>query len=323
MDDALGIPTSESSEEPAATRRRDPVVHRATPASRRRALAHLLTGVPHEDAGVVDAFLDFAKTHGYGIDHLWMAEADDGVVASALIMPNPGRTALLFVSPAHAESDRVAIRAAVRHACEAVDRREVRLVQALLNPSQVLERKALLEVGFTRLATLQYMQTDNFRRCASKFASHDDIQILTWSLRTRDRFVAATLGSYEETLDCPGLVGLRRIDDILDGHMATGHFVPDLWFTLAQGEEPVGVMLLNPIPDQQAIELVYLGLCPRWRGCGIGNRLLRHGFAMAAQHGANKMLLAVDQDNTPALHLYRSSGFAATARKYAMLFALP
>ena len=31
----------------------------------------------------------------------------------------------------------------------------------------------------------------------------------------RDRFAAAILASYRQTLDCPGLLGLRDIDDII------------------------------------------------------------------------------------------------------------
>ncbi len=297
-------------------------VRRVSPDDRRDALALLLTGQSRGDLAAVDAFLQFAKTHQYATDLLWRAHTDDGAEAALLLMPSPGRTALLFVSPVRRETQRTALAAAVRRACDEVDRSRVRMVQGLLEPSQVLERKALVDAGFMPLATLQYLEASVLPQHASPLEPPEGTTLLNWSHRTRDRFAAATLGSYEATLDCPGLVGLREIDDILDGHMATGQFDADLWFTLVRGDEPVGVMMLNGVPEQPAVELVYLGLCPAWRGRGLGRRLLEHAMWTAVRRDVSKMLLAVDQDNTPACRLYRAMGFRPTSRKYAMLFAL-
>ena len=123
-------------------------------------------------------------------------------------------------------------------------------------------------------------------------------------------------------MDCPGLVGLRHINDIIAGHMATGTFKPQFWFALHQESKPMAIMLLNLVPRQNAIELVYLGVCPHWRGQGIGRKLLLHGIGLARRYGISKMILAVDRDNKPALRLYESLEFASTARKLAMIFPL-
>ena len=59
-----------------------------------------------------------------------------------------------------------------------------------------------------------------------------------------------------------------------------------------------------------------------WRGRGLARKLLLSGLHQAAGRHVQNMLLAVDQDNEPAVKLYKSLGFTATARKLAMIFTL-
>jgi ribosomal protein S18 acetylase RimI-like enzyme len=147
-------------------------------------------------------------------------------------------------------------------------------------------------------------------------------QAVHWSETNRQLFAEAILASYQQTLDCPALVGLRTIDEIIEGHMAAGQFSPELWWAVRHGDDPVGVMLLSPLPQRSAMELVYLGLAPAWRGRGLGSRLLGHGLAQAHQRGLTSMLLAVDDLNKPAVRLYQSQGFEVHAKKLAMIMAL-
>jgi ribosomal-protein-alanine N-acetyltransferase len=101
--------------------------------------------------------------------------------------------------------------------------------------------------------------------------------------------------------------------------MGPGPFDPRLWQVLHRGEEPCAVMLLNHLSSGDAMELAYLGLSPSMRGRGLGRSLMQHGLEMASRYGAREMLLAVDENNTPALKLYRSLKFTPTARKLALL----
>jgi len=140
--------------------------------------------------------------------------------------------------------------------------------------------------------------------------------------QNRQLFADAIGVSYEQTMDCPGLVGLRTMDDIIAGHQATGVFDPDIWFAISSGDEPVGVMLLNAVPQRSALELVYLGIGPKWRGKGLARVLLKHAITVANRRLLPHFTLAVDQTNAPALKLYRSLQFVETGRKHAKLLSL-
>jgi ribosomal protein S18 acetylase RimI-like enzyme len=80
---------------------------------------------------------------------------------------------------------------------------------------------------------------------------------------------------------------------------------------------------LNPCPDQQSIELVYLGLSPALRNQGLGSRVLRQGLAAALAHRlgrhAEEVTCAVDTRNAPAIALYQRFGFASFTQRVAFV----
>ena len=47
-------------------------------------------------------------------------------------------------------------------------------------------------------------------------------------------FAETILQTYRDSLDCPGLNGVRQIEDIIAGHKASGEFDPALWFLLCE-----------------------------------------------------------------------------------------
>ena len=294
---------------------------RIEPPERRAALSLLLSGRTHHADGPVDSFLHYTTRQNLDISNLWVAQNGDQMLAACLVVPSPGRTGMIFISPIRDRGGLEITGKLISATLGGVDRQRVRLVQALLDPGQHYETKALVDAGFTSLAELIYMQRRTERGDASLLLP-DGLEAVVWSPQARPLFTDAILGSYEQTRDCPGLVGLREIDDIIAGHMAAGIFEPDLWLALHHRGEPAGVMLLNRMAHDAAVELVYLGLTPRWRGHGLGRVLVTRGIAQAHARGLRNMLLAVDSANAPAKRLYESLRFSAHARKRALIFAL-
>lgn len=298
----------------------------AEPGQRRMAIALLLTGSPRPADEAVDRMLDYAREAGLSLENLWLAWRGDRPQGAVLLLPSAGRTAIALLSPLQGVHAELAGRL-VREACAAADRQRVRLVQALLDPWLGPERQVLERAGFKMIADLHYMERKPARgeRLAARvqpLALEPGQEVTRWSPQERPLFARAILASYEQTLDCPGLVGLRDIDDIIDGHMASGVFDPSLWMVVHRRGEPAGVMLLAPLPQRDALELVYLGLAPGARGRGLARRMLEHGLSLGAERERPAMLLAVDEINAPARKLYDSLGFVVTARKLALILAL-
>ena len=82
------------------------------------------------------------------------------------------------------------------------------------------------------------------------------------------------------------------------------------------------MLLLAEIPGRNVWEVIYLGLTPAARGCGLGRAVIERALSLA--RGCVPWLeLAVDVRNTPALRLYEAAGFVARSRRAVHLVIFP
>ncbi|MEM6504893.1 MAG: GNAT family N-acetyltransferase [Planctomycetota bacterium] len=301
------------------------------PADRRRmALALLLIGRPREQDAAVDHFERFADEQGLDLSTLWIA-TDDGpngrILGSVLLVPNHGSTAMLFVGQAMGWSDTSAVVGLIRAVCEGPGRSGVSVIQSLIDPGQVVEGQVLERAGLSRLAKLIYMQKSiepGEHRVPRPLAlgGCENPTIATYSDASHADFARAIEASYVDTLDCPGLVGMRQTDQIIAGHKGTGRFNPRNWLGyFDEAGEPIAVLLLAEVAQGSGMELVYLGVSKPYRGKRIGSTLMSFAVSETARLGGTRLYLAVDDRNDPAVRLYTSMGFRASTRKVA--YVLP
>jgi len=312
-------------------------VYRKVPtADRDAALGVLLTGQQDVSGGVLERFAVFVAHQKLDVDALWAAYENGVPSVSALLVPSAGRAAMLFLTPISIDAAipgelgpqgaRKVLAELASRVCSSQDPQSLQLVQALLEPHQLLERQALLEAGFSELAELSYMSR-RIKDAATSVWPDPPLpvgySVRPWTEAARPLFAAAIEASYEQTMDCPGLVGMRSMQDVLAGHMGAGRFDPNLWHVVLDlNGHPVAVLLLAEVPLVESMEMVYLGLAPSVRGQGVGRALVRWAVSLSAYRHAQALTLAVDEANEPALMLYRSMGFNVTAHKSAMIWSL-
>lgn len=250
------------------------------------------------------------------------------IAGMCLWVPSPGRTAMLF-GPALSDFPQAAqaTQLAVAAALEDARRTGVVFVQAMMEPADAAGKTVFAAAGLTQLATLTYME----RRppvTPPAFTLPSDLAIVPYEAATHALFRDAVTSSYERTLDCPALSGMRDIEDVLEGHKAVGPFDPQLWGVLVRGGgavgggtggKPWGCLLLAEVPARRALELVYLGLVPEARGLGLGRLLMQRVLAIASRRHFEVATLAVDAANVPAVRLYRRCGYASVAQRVAMV----
>ncbi len=294
------------------------------PAQQLEAVQRLVAVGSPSDRANAQRFMHYSKTNGIQLDAMWgRVDRVGRIVQAVLAVPNPGRTAMIFASHPGSPQEVPSLGALIDHTAAQLATGGIQLAQLLLEPQESLERQAALTGGFTELATLTYLQRPVSKRMLPPSPKWcDGAATETYVEHLYDDFLLAVIASYEDTLDCPKLFGLREPQDILAGHRATGKFDPSLWTLLRVDAKPVGVVLLNPFPEQRTIELVYLGLAPVIRGRGLGRQLLRH--ALRLLHGRRERIvtLAVDEHNAPALRIYRAEGFRDELRRVALIRSL-
>ena len=96
---------------------------------------------------------------------------------------------------------------------------------------------------------------------------------------------------------------IRRITQ--DLHSAT-----ERYYLAYLDDEPVGCLKL--VYEGHAAGIYAFGVPPKQRKQGIGKRILARAAATAHADGYQRIWLEVEQENVPALALYRSSGFRET-----------
>jgi ribosomal protein S18 acetylase RimI-like enzyme len=132
-------------------------------------------------------------------------------------------------------------------------------------------------------------------------------------------FHQTLLRTYEETLDCPEINGVRTIAEIMEGHRAQGKHDPSRWWLAHSGRDAVGVLLLTDLPECASWELAYVGVVPEARRRGFGRQLVARALSEAGTAGAARMTLSVDVRNQQAWNLYIDMGFEAFERREAYL----
>ena len=122
--------------------------------------------------------------------------------------------------------------ALVRSALVDLRDRGFRMAQAVLDESA--SRRGAIDLargGMPRVTELLYLERDT--RIPMPAASRRGVRPgsagAPSSLPTRPSFAALLQATYASSLDMPELEGVRSLDDIIEGHRATGRFVPHRW----------------------------------------------------------------------------------------------
>ena len=240
---------------------------------------------------------------------LLVARLDSSLAGATWVQWAPGRTAVLW-PPAIGGQAAVEL---MREAESLIHRRQIPMAQILISPDAPQDPKLLAEGGFRRLVDLEYLTLES-----SHFPTGTSEGRLEFQPRAsdrRDRFGELLLRTYEQTLDCPQINGLRSIDDILDSYAAQGNFAPERWFIVRQDRQDVGVLILTEYEQGGNWELVYMGVVPEARGQQLGERIVHFAIQQAALAGAARLVLAADADNAPALAMYHAAGLVTWDRR--------
>jgi mycothiol synthase len=238
---------------------------------------------------------------------LLVAREGTGLRGAIICLPVPGAGGLVWPPQASAEPVEDAL---VRRAAAWLRQNGARLGQCLLAPGETALAAPLERNGFRHVTTLWYMQHD-LQLPYDLVRGADRLTFRSYADGSRDLFHQTLLRTYEATLDCPEVSGVRALEEVVEGHQAQGAFDPGRWWLALDGNGPVGVLLLMGLPDLDAWEVAYVGVVPEARRHGWGRELMHK--ALRAAHAADPahLTLSVDARNRPAWQLYLDLGFEA------------
>lgn len=275
-----------------------------------------------ERRGRIDHALALVRRGELDASGVFVVRAAAGVSAAMICLLVAGASGLLWPPQVRAgETESAALQdLLLRTGVDWLRSRGAKLVQSLLAADETALAEPLLRGGFRHITGLWYMRHPLRADVAGQ---RPDLLLRDFTQVDSASFQATLLRTYDDTLDCPEVNGVRQIDEILDGHRSQGQHDPHLWWLAFEGEAPVGVLLLAPVPDNASIDLSYLGIVPEARGRGIGRELTAQAIRRARVAGAVQLTLAVDIRNRPAWNLYRSLCFEPFEQREVYLWTQP
>jgi ribosomal protein S18 acetylase RimI-like enzyme len=248
-------------------------------------------------------------------DALMIARSGDEICGAAWGQRQPGKTAIYWAPQlTHAAADERLTGKLTQAVAGALDIAGVEMTQTLVSDRSASITPALESAGFRYLAELLYLAAES-SSISSELPNRERLEFVAYDDSHRPRLVDLLERTYLDSRDCAAMNGKRQMDDVLDGYRATGVYRPANWLIVRSGERDVGVLLLAEEPAAGHCELIYMGLVPEARGQGLGVEIARHGVRLAKQAGAERVVLAVDAVNGPAVAMYEMAGFTMWDRR--------
>ena len=261
------------------------------------------------------SFDALCQQHNISIRNQVVCLQDGTLAMVCLWVPNPGKSAVCYLPPTRFLHDREPQAAAcLKMAVGAAQTAGMKMIQGVFDVDESILRRIYRAAGYDQLAVLQFMEHAS-RWAIPEMQLPGGYHLETYRSSSHELFKQAIGASYEQTLDCPRMSGLRSLDDVIVGHQHVGNFNPELWFVLVHESRGVGVLLLTSNPALQSLDVTYLGLALPHRRLHLGLFFMTQIKKMMRCTGAITSLLAVDEANTPALALYRKAGYRPTQRR--------
>ncbi len=275
--------------------------------------------VDEQEARLQDALLSVQRG-ALNLAGLWLAERHGRPVGATLVMSQPDGVSLVWPPVITESEDSESIpHALMAVVCRELEQPAVKFGQSLLSPDEVNEAGLLSEYGFEIGAEL-YFLARSLGEPWPRAELPGNVSAEEFDERRNlARFETLIEQTYVDSLDCPLLNGQRTGTEAIAGHRLSGVFHPRGWRLYRADGRDAAVLLLNEHPDQDAVELVYFGVAPEFRGEGFGRRLIGDALALAQSWNRAVMFLAVDAGNNFANGLYAEFSFQEVARRVAWL----
>jgi mycothiol synthase len=252
---------------------------------------------------------------------LWVASRKGELRGTVMAQIQPGKAALISRPQLAPQEPRETARLLMTRMLADLPRKGVQLAQVLLDEDHGPDAELFRSLEFRHAANLLHMVSLDSAFPTTVLAA--GLEFVAYSVAEHDRLTRLVERTYTDSLDCPEIDGVREIEDVLAGYRAVGTFDPSRWLIVSDDNQDVGCLILTDHARDRQWELIYLGVVPEARGRGLGLALTRHAQRLAGQAGRQRLMLAVDAANQPAIDAYRAAGFIVWGHRSVFLHVFP
>jgi GNAT superfamily N-acetyltransferase len=298
------------------------IIQRTSPEGVSDALGLVLGRLEREKAeGYVDGLSRGIRSGEISTDGLWEARRRGELVGAIFSQVQQGKTAVVWPPRLVPGEPPETAHRLLADSAAWLAQQGVRIAHALLERVDRFEDTVLRGGGFAPLATLLYLVSLEGELPASPPGGPLEFEM--YHPGNHHRLAGVVQATYEHSLDCPSLDGVRDVEDVLAGYRGTGSFCPSRWLIVRQADRDCGCLILADHPEEENWELLYFGLVRSARGHGWGKQIVQYAQWLTRRAGRCRLVAAVDAANRPALDIYTAAEFRAWDRRhvYARVFA--
>jgi len=287
--------------------------------NREAVLGLVLSSYPAEHRFAQVASLLAAGSQGrVSFAGLLEATCESGLTGAAWVQLQPGRVANVWPPQLVSKQPDSDDSLATAHLLE-------RAVDQFLLAAPVDVAHALLPVGDE--VSAERMGNMNFRHSANlvtleslvidfpKSAPAGEMKFVPFKESDADRLATVLERTYVGSLDCPAIDGCRQTSDTIRGYRHTGDSDTGHWHLITRGGQEIGCLLLAEHKNAKVWELVYMGIVPEKRGCGFGLQAVMFAQWYIRHHQGTRVILAVDEQNSPGQKMYSRANFRLIDRR--------
>ena len=275
----------------------------------------------HVNRGRVTALLAAEKAGKLSFDGLITATNRTRVIGAIWCLNQPGKIATIWGPGLIPGVPDTLADQLIERSLKFAQQSGSQLLQSLIGPENPKAGEHLVRLGFQQVTRLDQLHA--FPDALEAVPPSIELTFSTCEDFRSPAFEQLVINTYEGSLDCPEIDGLRQIQDVLTGYHATSGHSTEHWYLAQQAGETIGVTILAHHTANHQLELIYFGLLPPFRQRGLGKEILRHILHLANHLGCHSILTGVDQRNTPAMALYHQFGFVPSDSKELFLLPLP
>src|SRR5262249_2586061 len=165
----------------------------------------------------VERVLRLIEQGEMALDNVLVGREGETILAAMVAMPMAGAAGLIWPPIAAPGEEAATAERLLQFACDQMQHRGCKFVQALLEPADADVDAPLLRCGFAPITTLLYFQ--NRLRADEPVAAPSRLACQPYSCNA-ELFRATLLRTYEGAQDCPELNPLRTADEIVAGYQS-------------------------------------------------------------------------------------------------------
>jgi ribosomal protein S18 acetylase RimI-like enzyme len=255
------------------------------------------------------------------IEGLWAAWRGRRMVGAMRAQVQPGRTAFVAAPRIAADEPPNTACELLASVVEALPAAGVQVAQVLLESDHGPDVELMCRGGFRHVSDLLYLVSTS--RAFPQNLPAEHLEFLEYCAERHERLARVVERTYVDSLDLRSVDGVRTTEDVLEGYRSAGDFDPARWLLVRSDGADVGCLLLSADArdgdDSGPWELTYMGVVPEARRRGFAVSMARHAQWLAWHAGCNRLVLAVDADNAPAIAAYAACGFVSWDRRSVFL----